>query len=162
MAYEAEGKGQEGTGSIDNTVDAVKAIAAHNARADLSNPEQLILFLRSWWSRTYNRPLKDPLLLSYTTEELLYEFFDRIERVKAQEEQANKANDKIEEDKEKAALDWAQKEELKELKQELKLAKVDPTKDPANIKWMEEQLQKAKTQFGEDFGEDINENFEDM
>lgn|GEM_PF-4169905 len=100
--------------------------------------------------------------MSYTPEELLYEFFDRIERVKAQEEQANKANDKIEEDKEKAALDWAQKEELKELKQELKLAKVDPTKDPANIKWMEEQLQKAKTQFGEDFGEDINENFEDM
>lgn len=32
----------------------------------------------AWWSRTYNRPLKDPLLLSYTFEELLYEYYDKI------------------------------------------------------------------------------------
>lgn len=166
MAQGTEGKGQEGAGSsIDNTVDAVKALAAFNARADLSDPDQLLLFLKSWWSRTYNRPLKDPLLLSYTAEELLYEFFDRIERVKAQEEQVNKANDKIEEDKEKAALDWAEQEEKKELESEMREGAQnpkmtqDPTKDPANVAWMEEQLQKAKAVFGESFGEDINEDF---
>lgn len=166
MEAEAKGKGQEGArSSVDNTIDAVKAIAAFNARADLNDPEQLLLFLRSWWSRTYNRPLKDPLLLSYTPEELIYEFFDRIERIKAQEEQVNKANDKIEEDKEKAALDWAEQEEKRELEAEMRKGAKDPkmtedpTKDPANVAWMEEQLQKAKAVFGESFGEDINEDF---
>lgn len=33
-----------------------------------------------WWSKTYKRPLKDPILLSYTFEELLYEYYDKIIR----------------------------------------------------------------------------------
>ena len=130
----------------------------------------MLLFLQSWWSRTYNRPLKDPLLLSYTLEELLYEFYDRIERAKAAEERIDEESDKIEEEKDKAAQDWAEAEELKELEAE-KMAeakkasarqseqKPDPAKDPDNIRWMEEQIQKAKAEFGESFGEDIEENF---
>jgi len=44
--------------------------------------------LCSWWSRTYQRPLKDPILATYTFEELAYEFFDHKERdTFAQEEQ---------------------------------------------------------------------------
>ena len=123
--------------------------------------------MQSWWSRTYNRPLKDPLLLSYTLEELLYEFYDRIEREKAQEEKTNTESDKIEEAKEKEALDWAEQEEKRELEEELRLngSKLDkpyngdPTKDPQNIAWMEEQLKKGKELFGDEFGEDIVEDF---
>lgn len=106
-------------------------------------------------------------MLSYTLEELLYEFYDRIEREKAQEEKTNTESDKIEEAKEKEALDWAEQEEKRELEEELRLngSKLDkpyngdPTKDPQNIAWMEEQLKKGKELFGDEFGEDIVEDF---
>ena len=57
-----------------DVVESIRRLAAHNARAPLDTEEQVLLFLQSWWSRTYNRPLKDPLLHSYTMEELIYEF----------------------------------------------------------------------------------------
>ncbi len=107
-------------------------------------------------------------MLSYTTEELIYEFYDRIERRLAEEERINTESDKIEEDKEKAILDWAEQEEKKELAalkgesaQEEAKPVQDPTKDPANLAWMEEQLQQGKEVYGEDFGEDIEERFEE-
>lgn len=118
------------------------------------------LFLTSWWSRTYNRPLKDPLLKEYSLEELLYEFYDRIEREKAATEQAEKEDDKIEETKNKAALDWAEQEEKRELEEldrkEKGLPPLDPTKDPANKKWMEDQIAEQKKILGDDFGEDVD------
>lgn len=125
-----------------------------------------MLFLQSWWSRTYNRPLKDPLLLSYTTEELLYEFYDRIERQKAMDEALEQEDVKIEEAKDKAAEDWAERMEREELEAELRAAaaktpeEVDPTKDPENVKWMEEQIRLNKQVHGDTFGEDIDESFE--
>jgi hypothetical protein len=171
-------KKESGDSSGDNLsiLESIRALAAKNARAELNTEEQLLLFLQSWWSRTYNRPLKDPLLLSYSLEELLYEFYDRIERTKAEEERIQRENDRIEEEKEKAALDWAEQEEKKELeammaeaakqqmaeaaKQQSDSANQDPTKDPANIAWMEEQIRQAKEIYGESFGEDIDETFE--
>lgn len=148
--------------SGDNIVDSIKALAANNARAPLTTEAKLLLFLQSWWSRTYNRPLKDPILLEYSLEELLYEFYDRIERQKAAEEQTEQESDKIEEDKEKATLDWAEQEEKRELEAMRKQGEstIDPTKDPANVSWMEQEIQKAKEHFGETFGEDIEESFE--
>jgi hypothetical protein len=166
MERRAEEKDSE-TGSI-SIVDAIKEIATRNARADLDTEEQLLLFLQSWWSRTYNRPLKDPLLQSYTIEELLYEFYDRVERLKAEQERLEQEDVKIEENKDKQAEDWAEKMEREEREAELRAeaAKseeklVDPTKDPENIKWMEEQLRAAKKIHGETFGEDIDDNFEE-
>lgn len=126
-----------------------------------------MLFLQSWWSRTYNRPLKDPLLQSYTMEELLYEFYDRIERAKAEQERLEQEDVKIEEQQDRAAEDWAEKMEREEREAEMRAdaakseVKSDPTKDPANIKWMEEQLARGKELFGETFGEDIEESFEE-
>lgn len=125
----------------------------------------MTLFLKSWWSNLYNRPLKDPLLESYTFEELLYEFFDKSERQKASEENSVKEADKIEEAKEKEVLDWAEQEEKKELEEMKRAAdkmksKVPATQDPENIKWMNEQMEKYKTAYGESFGEDIEESFE--
>lgn len=122
----------------------------------------MILFLKSWWSNLYNRPLKDPLLESYTLEELLYEFYDRMERQKAAEERTIQEADKMEADKEQEVLDWAEQEEKKEmeaLRQAADKAAADPTKNPENIKWMNEQLERYKQEYGESFGEDIDDTF---
>lgn len=143
-------------------VECIKAIAVYNARADLATEDQMTLFLKSWWSNFYNRPLKDPLLESYTIEELLYEFYDKIERQKAAEERSAKDADKMEEAKEKEVLDWAEQEEkkeLEELKKAADKATTDPTQDPENVKWMNQQLEKYKEVHGETFGEDIDEKF---
>ena len=125
----------------------------------------MTLFLKSWWSTHYNRPLKDPLLESYTFEELLYEFFDKSERQKAAEENVVKEADKIEEAKEKEVLDWAEQEEKKELEEmqraAQKMKSENPAQDPKNIKWMNEQMETYKAVYGESFGEDIEESFEE-
>ncbi len=125
----------------------------------------MILFLKSWWSTQYNRPIKDPLLESYTFEELLYEFFDKSERQKASEENVVKETDKMEDAKEKEVLDWAEEEEKKELEEMKRAAEKmkssqNPTLDPKNIKWMDEQMKKYKAEHGDSFGEDIDESFE--
>ena len=123
----------------------------------------MTLFLKSWWSTHYNRPFKDPLLESYTFEELLYEFFDKSERQKAAEENVVKETDKIEETKEKEVLDWAEEEEKKELEEmrrDAEKMKSGP-QDPQNIKWMNEQMQKHKAIHGESFGEDIDTSFDE-
>lgn len=155
------------SGSDLSVVDAIKKIAAYNARAELHTEEQLLLFLQSWWSRTYNRPLKDPLLLSYTLEELIYEFYDRIERNKAEEERLEQESVKIEEDKDKVNEDWAEKMEREEREAEMRNASAkssgqtsDITKEATNVAWMEKQIQEAKAIYGETFGEDVEENFD--
>jgi len=148
--------------------EAIRELAAKNARAELVDEGQLSLFLKSWWSKTYNRPLKDPLLQTYTLEELLYEFYDKIERRAAEVERAEAEEAMQEDNKEKVNLDWAEQMEREELEQlkikaaaEEAASKQDPTKDPENVKWMEEQMRLAKAQFGETFGEDINEQFDE-
>jgi len=131
-----------------------------------------LLFLKSWWSKTYNRPLKDPLLLSYTLEELLYEFYDKVERLKAEETRVEESTDRIEEEKIKENLDWAEQEEQRELEElrkaqesanEAAAAATNPADDPDNKAWMDEvikrELEIAKEIHGEDFGEDIEEDF---
>src|ERR1700677_1678004 len=96
-------------------IEAIQKIAFYNANAELDNEHHLSLFLKSWWSRTYNRPLKDPLLESYTLEELLYEFYDRLERELAAETLVEQEADRIETKKVQENLDWAEEEERKEL-----------------------------------------------
>ena len=106
--------------------------------------------------------------MSYSLEELLYEFYDKIERRKAEEERIHSESDKIEEEKEQAVLDWAEQEEQRELEalkakaahQEGKPV-LDPIKDPKNVAWMEEQLAKGKELFGNSFGEDIADEFDE-
>ncbi len=103
----------------------------------------------------YNRPLKDPTLLSYTMEELLYEFYDRKERELALQESHEEDTDRIEERKIKENLDWAAEEEQKEL-EALKKKEIE---EPDNELWMEEQIQKeieeGRKLYGSDFGSDI-------
>lgn len=73
----------------------------------------------------------------------------------------------MEEAKDKQAEDWAEKMEREEREAELRAEAAksnepipDPTKDPENVKWMEEQLRTAKQIHGATFGEDIEETFE--
>lgn len=110
------------------------------------------MFLRSWWSRTYNRPLKDPLLQDYTLEELYYEYRDHSERRLAAEEVAEEAADNIEQKKTDDALDWAEQEEKREAEQAAGASKADQ-------EWMQRVMEESKLQYGEDFGKDITEDF---
>ena len=173
MEEGSQREGREVAASSYTIGDAIKDLAAYNARAGLDDEYQLLLFLQSWWSKTYNRPLKDPILATYTLEELLYEFYDRIERQKAYEEQVDRENDTIESKKEQEALNWAEEEEKREREEEearLREAasveqgeedQYDPTQDPENIDWMEKQIMESKSVYGESFGEDIEDNFEE-
>jgi hypothetical protein len=47
---------------------------AHHIEDPLSSLDSFLRFLQWWWCRKFNRPLKDPLLKEYTTDELFYEF----------------------------------------------------------------------------------------
>lgn len=156
--------------SIFGLIDSIRKIAASNARSDLNSETDIALFLKSWWSDYYNRPMKDPILQQYTLEELLYEFYDKVERKQAKEEQKLKEEEQVEVKKEREALDWAEKMEKEELaasktgdstsiKKDADNAQKDPTKDPDNIKWMQEQIEQAKAVYGNSFGEDIDVNF---
>lgn len=167
MERRTEKEDRKDSGSDLSIVDAIKKIASFNARAELHTEEQLLLFLQSWWSRTYNRPLKDPLLATYTLEELLYEFYDRIERSKAEDERLEQEDVKIEEEKDKKNEDWAERMEREEMEAEMRKSGAessqpvqDPTKDPANVAWMEKQIEEAKAVYGETFGEDIEDSFD--
>jgi hypothetical protein len=113
------------------------------------------LFLRSWWSKLYNRPLKDPLLDTYTLYELLYEYRDKIERVKVAEMGIEQETDKIEDAKTDETLDWIEEEERKEREA---MEAAQQAKLIEDEKWMVQQLKKEN---GDDFGEDIDLNFQE-
>lgn len=151
--------------SFFDVIDSIKKLAASNARAPLETEEQIWLFLSSWWSKTYNRPLKDPLLKEYTIEELLYEFYDRIERDKAAEESAEQLDDKIEEAKDQEAVDWAEQQEKLELEEEARkngeASQQSKPDEAANQKWMQEQIAAQKKLLGDDFGEDTDFSMDD-
>lgn len=131
------------------------------------------LFLMNWWCSYYNRPLKDPLLQQYTTEELAYEYYLVGEIAKYKQELADVENDRIEEEKLQAAEDWADQMEAEEeaerqaamkkaeQKKKAREEPYDPMKDPKQLEWMEEEIRKSKLLFGDDFGEDISMKFED-
>lgn len=111
----------------------------------------------SWWCEYYKRPMKDPLLLDYTLEELAYEYYNHIERRKADSEAIQAENDKIEEAKEADAAKWADEMEEEEVDVPVKL---DPRDDPVNKAWMEEQMKLHKEKHGEDFGDNLSLDFE--
>lgn len=83
----------------------------------------------------------------------MYEYRDKIERHNADIAAVDQENDKIEEGKEKEALDWAEEEERKE-REQLKAKQEEEKK--RDEEWMLEQLKKER---GDDFGEDINMDF---
>jgi len=165
-------------GRLTTTFEQINSIARRDARLEIGEKKNR-LFLTNWWCRQYNRPLKDPLLNQYSIEELAYEYFLVGELAAYKQERIDEENDRIEEAKIKIDTDWADemeaedlaREEAKEAAAKAKAKKeadakakeeaYDPLKDPEQIKWMEEEIEKSKTVFGEDFGEDVSVKFED-
>ena len=138
-----------------SAIEAIDKLTYNIARAPLDTAATQFLFLRSWWSKYYNRPLKDPILQEYTLEELYYEYRDKVQREEAAREASEEATDNIEQKKEDDAMAWAQEEERKEREAEEQAAG-NLSNDEA---WMQEQIQRAKSVYGDDFGEDIVEDF---
>lgn len=66
-----------------------------------------------WWSKTYKRPLKDPVLLSYTFEELLFEYYDKI--IREEEENARNVlgdtSDEFSEKEIEESIEWIRQQE---------------------------------------------------
>lgn len=93
---------------------------------------------------------------------MLYEYYDLSAREKAELDRLEEESDKIDDNRTKQTLDWAEEEERKELellKQAQSKESVDPMDDPGNKEWVEKQLAEAKEVYGEDFGEDIELDF---
>lgn len=142
-----------------SALEAIDKLTYNIARLSLDTEFSQLLFLRSWWSKYYNRPLKDPLLQEYTLEELYYEYRDKVEREAAAQEASEEATDNIEQKKLDEAMAWAEEEERKELESQ---AQSDPDSSVLSDEdkaWMEDQLKQAKAVYGDDFGEDIVEDF---
>ena len=59
-----------------NLININRRMALHNIDDSPRNEESLLSYLKRWWCIHYNRPYKDPLLLEYTFEELLLEYFE--------------------------------------------------------------------------------------
>lgn len=112
--------------------------------------------MRSWWSRTYNRPLKDELLDSYTLYELIYEYQDHIQRELAAKDKLEEESDKIEDRKVQEALDWAEQEELKELEAARQKQAEEQGISEEDREWMEQEIKRQKEIHGDDFGEDLS------
>ena len=94
-------------------------------------------------------------------EELLFEYHDKDQRHLASITSSEEEADNIERDRLQSNLDWAEQEELKERKAEEEKIRKKKEQQEADEKWMQEQLIKeGKEKFGEDFGGDIEENFE--
>lgn len=51
-----------------------KMARAHHMEEATANIDNFARYLKWWWCRTYNRPMKDPMLEQYTLPELCYEY----------------------------------------------------------------------------------------
>lgn len=125
----------------------------------MTTQSNILTYLKIWWSRHYQLPIKHPTLQEYTLEELTYEYYAHNEYDKAIKERIEHENVKIEEEQLSEANSWADKMEEEELKENA-AEEYDPTQDPDNVAWMEDQMAQAKEMYGENFGEDISEVFE--
>jgi hypothetical protein len=147
-----------------STLDTIQQLAAADARLPLTTKSNILSYLQIWWSDYYSRPLKDPILQNYTFEELVYEYYAQSEYEKARKERIEQESDKIEKDNLQDAIDWADQMEADELQEQPMLSKqsedIDPLQDPENIAWMEQQMRQAKELYGDNFGDDISEDFE--
>lgn len=109
--------------------DQIEEIAKFDVRT-VEGEKAVLNFLMCWWSAKYNRPLKDPILLSYTLEELILEYNLVIQREAAQKERLDEQDDKIDKEKWEEAESWADEMEREEEEREAKLAKGEKVDEP--------------------------------
>lgn len=101
----------------------IESLVKKQLRRPLVTDEAISLWLQIWWSKKYERPLKDPLLLEYTLEELIYEFFISQEYEVVQKEKAELEAEQKEKEKMDQANAWA--DEL-EAQMEAQMAQTAP------------------------------------
>lgn len=106
-----------------NLVSDIRKIALHNVDVSPRDEQSLLSYLKRWWCVYYKRPYKDPLLLEYSFEELLLEYFEILYFVSDEEKQKAKVEEYIEESegedeewlREEMGDDYMTSEEMKEL-----------------------------------------------
>ena len=86
----------------------------------------------------------------------MYEYEDKKQRELAAEYVLEEEADKIEEEKEQETLDWIEEEERKEREAAEEAARI--AQEKADEEWMLKQL---KQEHGDDFGEDIDVDFDE-
>lgn len=123
-----------------NWVEIDRLAQAHHQIDPTSSEEALTRQLRLWWCIKYNKPFKDPLLETYTLDELAYEYLiwfymspdnDPVEKKRKEAQQ-------------KSDEDWA-REQLTKASQK----KVDPPKPPDPPPQPIPDLPEISTSFGE-------------
>lgn len=142
----------------------IQQIARKHVREEMGE-ESVTRFLMLWWSNHYKRPLKDPVLQSYSLEELMYEYYIHMERNRFEQEQLQAESDRIEEEKMKADEDWADEMERMEAEEHIARAEAqkkkqeqDMIEDPEHQEWMQKQIEEGQTLF-DDFGQDLSLDF---
>ena len=103
---------------VKETIKNLEKRAFNNLRF-IAGEEKLSCFLRIWWSFYYKRPSKDPLLESYTLEELALEFFEQslYNNEEAQEEIKKEWLFTQKEEEILSDEEWADSQEKEMLKQ---------------------------------------------
>lgn len=103
--------------------ESVKKLAETGLRnKERLNYDELLFSLRRWWCQYYKRPYKDPLLDSYTIEELMFEYFDITEsnkdpEAKVSEEVESEDRDWAAEEDEREAAEWAMRQDAEAQKE---------------------------------------------
>lgn len=88
----------------------VKKLAEAGIDKDYLTYDELLFKMRRWWCQHYKRPYKDPLLDTYTLEELVFEYYDvTIDRSKSTAE-VKAVEEVMDEDR-----TWAEEMEAEEL-----------------------------------------------
>ena len=91
-------------------------------------------------------------MLEYTLEELIYEYYDKMEREAYIDSLRAKAATDEETKPMEDAMKWADEEERKETGE----VTTTPEPSPKDIEWMKKKLEEEKALYGEDFGEDLS------
>lgn len=104
-----ENKSDVGTGASLDLISSIKQFVDSEREKTSLNYDEYLFFLKRWWCNYYKRPYKDPLLDTYTFEELYFEYCD-VNYINNKENTENANTDEIPQDE----WDWAAEEEAKE------------------------------------------------
>ena len=152
----------DSTGNIASLelLDNIKQLVKIEREKTKLNYDEFFFNLKRWWCRHYNRPYKDPMLESYTLEELYYEYCD-----------VNYLDEKITEETTETSQeewDWAEEEEAKEIRERSEKEDVIATENDTIVNeslsdddWAGKYETKINpTAIEADGGGDISANFE--
>lgn len=135
MATEREKEGSSSRESIGNAgslglIDHIKQLVEREylEEKEYLTFDELFFKLKRWWCKHYKRPYKDPLLETYTFEELFYEYWDLTYTPPSKNEEPQNP-----EEIPMSEYDWAAEEEARELEELAKLEQAQPKPEDDNI-----------------------------